>query len=152
MLNTELKYANVNHMVNLFLFGFFAFCFLSMTTLLQLGIYIYIYIRVLLVHKIQEIYGVYIYIYIYIYIRGLLVHRIQEIYGYALLVWWITSIYLYDHVYTPNWSLHHCMKKKTKVTNQPKYSDFITCFMPDRPLDNIKEFLIFWNSKTKLFL
>ena len=38
MLNTELKYANVNHMANLFLFGFFAFCFFSMTTLLQLGV------------------------------------------------------------------------------------------------------------------
>ena len=40
----------------------------------------------------------YIYIYIYIYIRVLLVHKIQEIYGYALFVWWITFIYLYDHV------------------------------------------------------
>ena len=38
MLNTEWKYANVNHMANLFLFGLFAFCFFSMTTLLQLGV------------------------------------------------------------------------------------------------------------------
>ena len=35
MLTTELKYANVNHMVNLFLCGFLLF---SMTTLLQLGV------------------------------------------------------------------------------------------------------------------
>ena len=39
MLNTELKYANVNDMANLFLFGFFAFCFFSMTMLLQLGVW-----------------------------------------------------------------------------------------------------------------
>ena len=38
MLNTELKYANVNHMAYFFLFGFLAFCFFSMTTLLQLGV------------------------------------------------------------------------------------------------------------------
>ena len=41
MLNTELKYANVNHAANLFLFGFFAFCFFSMTTLLQLGVAVF---------------------------------------------------------------------------------------------------------------
>ena len=38
------------------------------------------------------------YVDIYIYIRVLLVHKIQEIYGYVLFVWWITFIYLYDHV------------------------------------------------------
>ena len=38
------------------------------------------------------------YVDIYLYIRVLLVHKIQEIYGYALFVWWITFIYLYDHV------------------------------------------------------
>ena len=43
MLNTELKYANVNPMANLFLFVFFAFCFFSMTTLLQLGVYTWKY-------------------------------------------------------------------------------------------------------------
>ena len=31
--------------------------------------------------------GQYVDIYIYIYIRVLLVHKIQEIYGYALFVW-----------------------------------------------------------------
>ena len=39
--------------------------------------------------------GQYVDIYIYIYI-----YKIQEIYGYALFVWWITFIYLYDHVCT----------------------------------------------------
>ena len=34
----------------------------------------------------------------YVDIRVLLVQKIEEIYGYALFVWWITSIYLYDHV------------------------------------------------------
>ena len=33
----------------------------------------------------------------YVDIRVLLVQKIQEIYGYALLVWPITSIYLYDY-------------------------------------------------------
>ena len=36
MLNTKLKYANVNHMANLFLFVFLLF---SVTVLLQLGVY-----------------------------------------------------------------------------------------------------------------
>ena len=34
----------------------------------------------------------------YVDIRVLLVQKIEEIYGYALFVWWVTSIYLYDHV------------------------------------------------------
>ena len=34
----------------------------------------------------------------HIYIRVLLVHKIQEFYCSALFVWWITFIYLYDHV------------------------------------------------------
>ena len=74
-------------------------------------------------------------IYIYIYIWVLLFHKIQEIYGYALFVWWITLIYLYDHICIH--LIEVCiivLKKKRKWQIMPKYIHFITCFLPDRPL------------------
>ena len=79
-----------------------------------------------------------IYIYIYIYIRVLLVHKIQEIHGCALFVWWITLIYLYDHVCIH--LIEVCViviKKKKNESDKcmPNYIHFVTCFMPDRPLD-----------------
>ena len=80
--------------------------------------------------------GQYVDIYIYIYIRVLLVHKIQEIYGYALFVWWITFIYLYDHVCIHLIEVCVIVLKKKNESDKymPKYIHFITCFMPDRPL------------------
>ena len=86
---------------------------------------------------------------IYIYIRVLLASSQDPRNLWLCLACLVNNfdLPLWSRIYTRNWSLHHCMKKKTKVANRPKYSNFVTCFMPDRPLDNIKEFLIFWNSK-----
>ena len=43
---------------------------------------------------------------------------------------------LWSRMYTPNWSLRHCIEKKKESDKyMPKYIQFITCFMPDRPLD-----------------
>ena len=39
----------------------------------------------------------------YVDIRVLLVQKIEEIYGYALFVWWVTSIYLIE-VYVLNYT------------------------------------------------
>ena len=54
----------------------------------------------------------------YIYIWVLLVHKIQEILWLCLVcVVNNFDLPLWSRMYTPNWSLHHCIKKKTKVTN-----------------------------------
>ena len=70
----------------------------------------------------------------YVDIRVLLVQKIQEIYAYALFVWWITSIYLYDHVcmhLTEVYVLYYIWKNESDKYNYAKIVHFITCSMPD---------------------
>ena len=48
---------------------------------------------------------------------------------------------LWSRMYTPNWSLHHCIKKKNE-SDKYMLIHFITCFMPDRLEQKYQQFTI----------
>ena len=76
------------------------------------------------------------YVDVYIYMGAFSSQDPRNVWLCLMFVWWITLIYLYDHVCIHLIEVCIIVFKKKNESDKymPKYIHFITCFMPDRPL------------------